>query len=175
VSELQAGTEVVLTARGSQPANRYFVVSDQSRVIVLNLTDPTLPGAATRVLRDMASRHPEYFSTMQQGGTFEQDNVRLGRDGLSVANRRIADIGQIVETIARNDVAEIRGPVVARGSVIGAVLGGWIGFSVGAAAALGGASGAAAWSALIGSVAVGSFLGSHWSSHAPEGVIYRAP
>jgi hypothetical protein len=37
-----------------------------------------------------------------------------------------SDLGQVVERIARNTVIEIRGPVVARGSVLGAVLGGWL-------------------------------------------------
>jgi hypothetical protein len=175
VGELAPAKEIAVTIRGSQPANRYFVLADQSGVIVLNLTGPTLPGAATRVLRDMASQHQEYFAAIQQSGTLRQDNVSVGRDGVFVANRKVADLGQVVETFARNDVLEITGPVVARGSALGAVLGGWLGFSVGAVAGLGGAPAGLAWSVLIGSVAVGGFLGSHWSSHETEGVIYRVP
>ena len=87
----------------------------------------------------------------------------------------VADLGQIVETIARSDVTEIRGPVVARGSVLGAVLGGWLGFAVGVVPGLGGASTGAAWSLLIGSMTGGAFLGFHWSSRETEGVIYRVP
>ena len=52
-------------------------------------------------------------------------NVRVGRDGVFVAGGKVADLGQVVQVIARDDVAEIRGPVVARGSVLGGVLGGW--------------------------------------------------
>jgi hypothetical protein len=175
VSELAPATEVVVTAKVSQPGNRYFVSADEVALTVLNLTDPTLPAVSTRVLRDMASRHPEYFAAMQQHGTFGEGDVRVGRDGVFVADRKVADLGQIVETIARNDVAEIRGPVVARGSVLGAVLGGWLGFAVGAVPALGGASEAVGLLLLIGSIAGGGFLGFHWSSHATAGVIYRAP
>lgn len=164
-----------MTAKGSQPGSRYFVLADESGLTVLNLTDPTLPAASTRVLRDMASHHPEYFAAMQKSGTFGEDNVRVGRDGVFVADRKVADLGQVVETIARNDVTEIRGPVVVRGSVLGAVLGGWLGFAVGAVPGLGGAPEVLAWALLIGSVAVGGFLGFHWSSHETEGVIYRAP
>ena len=164
-----------MTVRGSQPGSRYFVLTDGSRVTVLNLTGPTLPRAATRVLRDMASQHPEHFAAFEQSGTFRQDDVSIGRDGVFVANRKVADLGQVVETIARNDVIEISGPVVARGSVLGAVIGGWLGFSAGVVPALGGAPTAVAWSALLGSAAGGGFLGSHWSSHQTEGVIYRAP
>lgn len=164
-----------MTIRGSQPGSRSFVLTDQSGVTVLNLTGPTLPGAATRVLRDMAFHHPEYFAAMQQSETFGEDDVRVGRDGVFVGNRKVTDLGEVVETIARNDVVEIRGPVVARGSVLGAVLGGWLGFSAGAVPALGGAAAVLAWPVLIGAVAAGGFLGSHWSSHETQGVIYRAP
>ena len=175
VGELAPAANVVVTAKGLQPGSRYFVLADEFALTVLNLTDPTLPAVSTRVLRDMASRHPEYFAAMQQNGTFGEGDVRVGRDGVFVADRKVADLGQIVETIARNDVAEIRGPVVARGSVLGAVLGGWLGFAVGAVPALGGASEALALPLLIGSIAGGGFLGFHWSSHETAGVIYRAP
>ncbi len=175
VGELAPAANVVVTARGLQPGRRYFVLADEFAFTVLNLTDPTLPAGSARVLRDMASRHPEYFAAMQGGGVFGEGNVRVGRTGVFVADRKVADLGQIVETIARNDVTEILGPVVARGSVLGTLLGGWLGFAVGVVPGLGGASTAVAWPLLIGSVAGGAFLGSHWSSHETEGVIYRVP
>jgi hypothetical protein len=175
VGELAPGTEVMVTARGVPPRDRYFVLADEFAVTVLNLADATLAGASTRTLRDMASHHPEYFAAMQTGGTFGQDNVRLGRDGVFVANRKVAELGQVVETIARNEISEIRGPVIARGSVPGAILGGWLGFAVGVVPALGGAAKVVAWPVLIGSVAGGGFLGYRWSSHEAEGIIYRAP
>ena len=175
VGELAPATEVALTVKGSQPGSRYVVLTDQSGVTVLDLTSPTLPAPATRVLRDLASRHPEYFAALQQSGGFGENNVRVGRDGVFVAGRKVSDLGQIVQTIARNDVVEIRGPVVARGSVLGTVLGGWLGFAVGVVPGLGGAPDVVAWSALIGSVALGGFLGFHGSSHETDGVIYRAP
>jgi hypothetical protein len=175
VSQLAPAAEVVVTTRGSPPRSRQFVVADELALIVLNLTHPALPPASARVLRDMASQHPEYFAAVQKSGTFAQDDVRIGRDGLFVANSRIADLEQVVERIARNDVSEIRGPVVARGSVLGAVLGGWIGFAVGAVPALGGTQEGIAWLVLTGSVSIGAFLGNHWSSHQTEGIVYRAP
>ena len=175
VSQLAPAAEVVVTTRGSQPRNRHFVAADDVALIVLNLTRPGLPPASTRVLREMASQHPEYFTAVQKSGTFAQDDVRIGRDGLFVGNNRIADLEQVVERIARNDVSEIRGPVIARGSVMGAVLGGWLGFAVGAVPALGGAPEGIAWLVLASSVSVGAFLGNHWSSHETEGIVYLAP
>jgi hypothetical protein len=175
VGQLAPAAEVAVTTRGSQPRRLHFIVADEFDLIVLNLTQPGLPPGSTRVLRDMASEHPEYFVAVQKSGTFAQDNVRIGRDGLFVADRRIADLEQVVESIARKDVSEIRGPVVARGSVLGAVLGGWLGFAVGAVPTLGGTPEGIAWLVLTGSVSVGAFLGHHWSSHETDGIVYRAP
>ena len=175
VSQLAPAAEVVVTIRGSQPRSRHFVAADELALIVLNLTLQALPPVSTRVLRDMASEHPEYFVAAQKSGTFAQEDVRIGRDGLFVADRRIADFEQVVERIARNEVSEIRGPVVARGSVLGALLGGWLGFAVGAVPALGGAPKGVGWLVLTSSVAVGAFLGHRWSSHETDGIVYRAP
>jgi hypothetical protein len=149
------------------------VAADEFALIVLNLAHPALPPESRRVLRDMASQHPEYFAAVQKSGTFGQDDIRIGRDGLFVANSRIADLEEVVERITRNDVSEIRGPVIARGSVLGAVLGGWLGFAVGAVPALGGTP--EAWLVLTGSVSIGAYLGHRWSSHETEGLVYRAP
>jgi len=174
VRELAPAAAIIVTASGS-PRRRYFAGVDDSALTVLNLTDPGLPVAAARVLRDMAAHHPEYFASTVTTGSFAEDNVRIGRDGVFVANRRIADLDQVVETIPRREIAEIWGPVVARGSVPGTVLGGWIGFAVGAVPGLGGASAAAAWTAVACSVAVAASLGFHVSSHRTSGVVYRAP
>src|SRR5262249_45453786 len=96
-------------------------------------------------LREMATRHPEYFALMEAGRSFEQDHVRLGPDGLFVAGRRVAEVADVVETFSRQVVREIRGPVVARGSVVGTSVGSWLGFSVGVLPGLGGANVGLAW------------------------------
>ena len=67
------------------------------------------------------------------------------------------------------------GLVGLRGSIGGAVLGGWLGFAVGVVPALGGATAGAAWLAVIGSVAIGAYLGNRWSSHQTDDIVYRAP
>ena len=175
VGELGPATQIALRLKGSQPLSCYFVLTDSSGITVLDLTNPTLPAPASRVLRDMALHHPESFAALSRTGALVQDNVRVERDGVFVAGRRVADLQEVVQTIARSDVAEIRGPVVARGSVVGAVVGGWLALAVGMLPALGGASDAVAGLALIGSVALGGYLGFQGSSHETEGVVYRAP
>lgn len=175
VAQLAPAAELVVTTRGSQPRNRHFVAADEVALIVLDLAHPALSPESRNVLRDMASRNPEHLVAVQKSGAFAQDDVRIGRDGLFVANRRIANLEDVVESMTRNEVSEIRGPVIARGSILGSVLGGWLGFAVGAVPALGGSGEGIAWLALTSSVSIGAFLGHHWSSHETEGLVYRAP
>jgi hypothetical protein len=174
VMEITPAAEIVVSTQGSQRA-RYFVSATESALIVLNLANPELPTAFARVLRDMAVHHPEYFRTKDTAGTLVQDKVRFGRDGLFVANRKIADHDQVVETFSRSEVKEIWGAVVARGSLPGTALGGWIGFAIGVVPGLGGSSEGAAWAVSIASAAVGASLGFRWSTHQTEGLIYRTP
>ena len=175
VRQLAPGTLIIVTVRGAPSVQRYFVAGSESDLTALNLTDPVLPAAATHVLREMASRHPEYFAAMPKSGTFEEGNVRVGRDGVFVATGKVADLGQVVETIARSDVAEIRGPVRVRGSVHGAILGTWLGSGVGLTFGTSASSAALGWSLLTGLTVVGGFLGYRASSHKAEGVIYCTP
>jgi hypothetical protein len=142
---------------------------------VLDLSDEAMSGRAARALSQMAKDHPESFVDMALGGGMQRDNVRIGRGGVFVDDRQVAAFNQVVEVIARGAVIEIRGPVIARGSLFGAVLGAWLGFSVGVVPGLGGASVGVAWSALVGASTAGGFLGSRWTSHHTEGLVYRAP
>ena len=105
---------MVVTVKGSQPDKRYFVWAEESDLRVLNLTDPTLPPAAMRVLPDTTSNHLEDLTP--QTGAFVDKEVRVGLDGVFVADRKVADLGQIVERIVRTDVAEIGSSVKTRGS-----------------------------------------------------------
>ena len=175
VSQLAPAVEISLTVKGSPPGTRFFVMANESVLVALNLTFPTLPATSVRVLREMAATRPDYLVAAQRAGAFRQENVLVGRDGVFVADRKVADLNQVVETVARNDVSEIWGPVVARGSVAGTVLGGWLGFAIGAVPALGGAPEGVAWLLLMSSTAFGGYFGFRWSSHETEGIVYRAP
>ena len=127
VAQVVPGGEIAVTLKRAQAMSRYFVSSDASSLTVLNLADRALPPVATRALREMASRHPENFAAVRGRASFADGDVRIGRDGVFVGGRKAAELAQVVETLARNDVADIRGRVVARGSVLGAVVGGWVG------------------------------------------------
>jgi hypothetical protein len=187
VRKLASGTEIVVTLEGSQPGERYVVRADESDLTVLKVVDPPLPAAAKDVLRGVASNHPEYFSAAQQGGTFVlEKSVRLRADGVFVGDRKVADLGQVVENIARNDVAEIKtrqkgrgvwghlGPL--GGYVAGAMSGGFVaGFACQAAVGRDRCdTGAFLTGALLGGIA-GGIYGFRAANRETEHLIYRAP
>src|SRR5439155_25714134 len=95
VRKLEPSTEITVTANGSQPGKRYVLSTDESGITVLNMANPTLPVAATEVLRDLASHNPAHFTGAQKGETFLlAKNVRLGSEGVFVADQKVADLGQ---------------------------------------------------------------------------------
>jgi hypothetical protein len=111
--------------------------ADESGITILNLADPTLPARVREVLRHVAERNPAHFTDAQKGGTFLLDkNVRLISEGVFVADRKVADLGSLVDTVARADIVEIAGIMrsrnVLRGTLIGAAAGGVIGYLAGA-------------------------------------------
>lgn len=175
VRQLAPAAEVVITLKGSQARSRLFLAADESSVSVLHLGLAALSSEAARSLRDIAVHDPERLVTLQKGGAFERGRVRIGRDGVFVDQRRIAAFDEVMETIARDTVTQIDGPVVERGSAAGIILGAWLGFAVGVVPALGGASEGVAWLLLAGSVAAGGYLGHRWSRHMTDGLVYRAP
>ena len=71
---------------------------------------------------------PEYLVSPQGVRAFTTGAVRVESGGVFVADRNVADLGQIVDRIARTDVVEIRNesvlhPAVARGALIGLATG----------------------------------------------------
>ena len=187
VSRLTPGSEVVVTVKGSQPTTRNFVLADEADLVVLNLADPTIPRAATRVLLDLTSHHPEYFAGTPKAAVFVSDDVRVGRDGVFVAGRKIADLGQIVEHIAHDDVVEIKRLVRTGGSVPRAALWAAAGYFGGGMAGglIGGAGDAGFGGKGLGGAMVGILVGApigtiwgavhgyHTSSHMTDDLIYE--
>jgi hypothetical protein len=137
VRRLEPGTEIMVTANGSQPSERYVLSTDESGITILNLADATLPAGASQVLRHLAERNPAHFTDAQNGGTFLLDkNVRLMSKGVFVADRKVADLGSVVATIARADIVEIAGIRRSRnvlaGTLYGVAAGGVFGYVVAA-------------------------------------------
>jgi hypothetical protein len=175
-----------VTIASSQAVERYFVSADDSGLTVLNLTDSTLPPAAVRALRGIASQHPEYLERAAKGGTFLLDNVRLTSSGVFVADRKVADLQRVVETSARTEVAEIKTRNKGRGIgghlgliggyFVGALAGGYgAGFACQAAVGRGRCdTGAFLGGMLVGGIA-GATYGFRAANRETEDVVYRAP
>ena len=105
IHKLEPGTAVDVTVRGNPSGTRYFVAADDSEITLLRLTEPTLPDAVKRVLRKTATDHPDYLLGAQRGGTFLlEKTVSLTPNGVFVAEQKVADIGQVVETILSADL-----------------------------------------------------------------------
>ena len=181
VRKLAPGTELIVIVKGSQPSNRYFVAGDESDLTVLNVGAPSLPTAARDVLRDLASTHPEYFLAAQKGGEFAvEKNVRMGPDGVFVADRKVADLAQIVEQYGRHDITEITTAKI-ESNPVGCALAGYYGGGIVGGipgAVIGGAVGRDTGPALAGMM-VGWSMGAvhvyRKCRHKPEKLIYSAP
>lgn len=181
VHRLEPGTEIIVTVAGG-PRTRHAVLRDDSGLTILNLEDPGLTPDARRELLDVASDHPERFSYDRTN--FVGTHLRIGPDGVFVADQRVADPGQIVERIARDDVRSIVRPVRRRGSkwgaVGGAAVGAWLGFGVAVVQATTPCGEscrdekALMGAALVGLPVAGGFLGYHAFARNTAEVIYRA-
>jgi len=184
VRALEAATDITLTVTGAVPVQRSFVRADDTTLTVLNLTDPSLPRVAVQTLRIMlTANRPQDFATSAR--TFIDREVRFGPGGLFVADRKVADFGQIVERIARSDIVVVAIPLRVRGSLLGAGIGAgigvWVGYRIVAFSTLDCPYGghciavqvrraAPAWLP----VAFG-LLGYQASQHTVGGEVYRAP
>jgi hypothetical protein len=108
-------------------------------LVVVNAIYPTLPANAANVLRNAVSKHTVSLQSVLHGGTLllEKD-LRLERDGVFIANTKIADLNEILQQVDRPHVTEIRrltsvGHPVAKGAAIGTAVGLGIGLIVGSA------------------------------------------
>lgn len=66
-----------------------------------------MKSAVSLILVLCPSHHSEYFVGGAKTEQFKQQNVRVEPDGVFVEDRKVADLGQIVQTTARADVLEI--------------------------------------------------------------------
>ena len=109
-----------------------------------------------------------------------EKNVRMGPDGVFVADRKVADLVQVVERYGRSDITEIRTAIVESNPVGCAFAGFYGGGIIGGlpGAVIGGAVGRDTGPALLGMM-VGWFVGAVYvygkCRHKPEKAIYYAP
>ncbi len=114
VRKLKPGTAIVLVDRRSpaQPSSVQdrcqLIQTDDSSITVLNLTRFVLPPQVRGALRDLAENRPEWFLAAERGRAFLlQDGVRIGPAGILFSGRKVADLQQVLDRIAREDVLSI--------------------------------------------------------------------
>ena len=185
--KLTPGTEIVVTAKGAEPGQRYLVTTDDSELTVLNLTDPALPRDASKVLFDVASSHPEYFPAAREGRRFVfEKRVRVGPDGVFVGGTKVADLTEVEERFAQGDLAEVsirqRGRGVwghlglVGGYFVGALSGGFIvGLICRSASGPSPCDSGALLVGVLGGGIAGAAYGFRAAIRETEDVIYRAP
>jgi hypothetical protein len=114
VRKLKPGSPIVLVDRSS-PAQqsrvqdrRYLIQTDGSSITVLNLTHIVLPPQVRGALRDLVENRPTWFLAAEHGrGFLLQDGVRVGPAGIFFSGKKVADLGQVLDRIAREDVLSI--------------------------------------------------------------------
>jgi hypothetical protein len=85
-------------------------------------------------LLDVARVRPDALAAVRQGVPFEHHGVRIAPEGIVVANRIVADLDAVLETIRPSAVVEIRGAPERHGSKLGATAAGLGGFLLGLSA-----------------------------------------
>ncbi len=129
VRKLAAGTLILVTLSGSQaPLRGYVVRTTEGELTVLNVADPPVPLAAAAPLHDLIGRHPECFDGTKTCGPLVRGPVRIRPDGVFIGAQKIAELAQLLETVARTQVNEVRTPV---DGVNWGVLGAWLGVAAG--------------------------------------------
>lgn len=104
VRRLKHGADITIAIRGSEPIRRSIVQAEATHITVLNLTDLALPHNVARVLMNAASTHPDTFA---RSGTLIDGNVSVGPVGIFLRGQKVAEVQDVVETIARDDIVEI--------------------------------------------------------------------
>ena len=120
-----------------QPLHRIFVWADDAGIVLLNVTDPTLPKRMVRALKSLAEDQPQALAAvLDRGSSIEAGPVRVNPGGVFEVGRpprKVADVAIVLMRIPRRDIAAIdinrqRGPKV--GAAVGATLGVAAGFLI---------------------------------------------
>jgi len=132
VTELHAGTEVMMQVRLARYTRRYLVAATDTDVTVLNLNDPWLPPPARETLRHLAFYEPQYLLGLG-GQDFVHRNVRVTSEAVFLDGKKLIDLSDTIQRFARADVNEIkRAPRTSTGQALGMFAGGLSGGIAGA-------------------------------------------
>jgi hypothetical protein len=122
VTTLRGGTGVLLRTDGGIDGRRTFVFADRAELVVLNLSHAALTSAARKRLRALSVDQPVAQLAARQHTIVSDRTISVGAGVISEAGRALAPLGEVVQTIPRSAVREIRLERT-RGSKIGAAVG----------------------------------------------------
>lgn len=131
VTALRPGQEILLRANTGIDGRRTFVFADAAELVVVHLAHPALPAPVRKWLREMAADRPAALLAARQRTTVTDGEISVGGGVISQAGRRVGALDEVLQTVPRGEVREIRLQRT-RGSTLGAV----VGAAAGAAAGL---------------------------------------
>lgn len=186
VERLKPGTEILLSTAQTPQAPRQFIEANDTSLVVVNIGGAAMPPYVTKMLRAMATDHPEYLTAAHAGTVLVLDRgVQITPDGLFHNADKLADRAAIIETIERASVVAVSTSDRTRNRVDCAIAGygGWFlgGFAGGMAGfglawAVGATSDAAGMGAMLGGMLVGGSGGASWAyrkcRNKPGHVVY---
>jgi hypothetical protein len=130
VLSLPAGQSVIVEADGAPSAVRYFVSADQSTIILLNLSDPSLSETARRACIQLATNAPQRILRAMRGEVGGFGRLALHDGGVFLDDHRVTDLVAIVQAIPQPRVVAItwyvpgrHTPVIVGGLLLAAGLG----------------------------------------------------
>lgn len=112
VRKLSAGTPVMVTVKDSGAVARFIVVSDETSLTLLNLSNPPVPpDPVAGALLQIAKKNPQRLAALSAGGELQSDSVkglRVMRDGLFLNGGKIAEVDQILQRVNRQNITSLR-------------------------------------------------------------------
>jgi hypothetical protein len=165
VRDLRPGSEVYLTVESGSSKCTVLASDDKSLTIVK--LNGTLPFAVTEVLRELMSRDPQLVVTAATSGrTDTSRKVKIGPDGIFLADKKIAATSDVIVRVDRADVREVRkrpkGRSVGRtigGAFLGAGIGAALGSVIDSGANISSVCGGACWGAVAAGTGFAILLG----------------
>jgi hypothetical protein len=137
VEALKPGTELVVGTAAPADVHRVFVAADDSSLIAMALDALSVARSDKRIIREMTIRYSAAL-LVPQHPEFVNGHVTIRGDDILVNGRRIAGLRDVIESLPRADVRNVRLDVphhahpVDRDAVIGAAIGAGAGFLFGA-------------------------------------------
>jgi hypothetical protein len=130
VTTLRGGTEVLLRTNSGIEGQRMFVFADGAGLFVLNLSHPALTRSARKGLRDIGVDQPVALLAARQHTIVRDRTISVGAGVISESGRVLVPLGEVLQTIPRSAVREIR-LERKRGSKVGAAVGATAGIVAG--------------------------------------------